>query len=84
MPVVTIINRHFFKTVVSARCMSLSWYSNYLQSSSKQTVNRERFCLGRKLPLVTSSTSFQCRFKYDKYSSKKGAEEVGTLNTFLD
>lgn len=80
MPVVTIINRTLRKSVASARC--LSWYSNYLHFSSKQTVNRDHNnCLTKKSPVVTSSASFQCRFKYDKSSNKKGDDEVGTRST---
>lgn len=78
MPVVSIINRNIFKTVVSARC--LSWYSNYLPNSGKHTVNREQNLL-KTLPVATNSTSFQCRFKYDKSSNRKDVDEVGTLNT---
>lgn len=80
MSVVSIINRNFFKTPISARC--LSWYTNYVQAPSDQPVNRQQICLTKKLSAVTSSNNFQCRFKYNKSSNSKKDEneEVGTLN----
>lgn len=77
MSVASIINRNFLRTAVSARC--LSWHSNYAQSPPNQTVNRQHICSARELPVVTSSSSFQRRFKYNKSNSKKGNdEEVST------
>lgn len=77
---VTIINRNFVKTFVSARC--LNYYSYCLLNSNKQTVNRDQNGLIKLVPVATCNTSFQCRYKYNKSSSEKGAEEeVGTPNT---
>lgn len=83
MSVVSIVNRNFFKTAISARC--LSWYSNYALGSSDQLVN-QRICSKKKLPAsVTSTNGFQCRFKYNKSnnSKKDEDEEVGTINVSL-
>ncbi|KAG4080218.1 hypothetical protein HA402_008289 [Bradysia odoriphaga] len=82
MSVISIINRNFLKTVVSARC--LSWHSNYVQGPRDQTVNRQHICSTKKLPAVTSSNGFQCRFKYSKSQNKKGDDEEDDDSTSED
>lgn len=80
MPLVRIINRSVFKSLVFVRC--LSCYSSNFKCSSEPIVNREHLLLAKKLPIITSSTSLQRRFKYDKHSNKKHEDEVGKLELF--